>query len=154
MFYTTYMNKKIVLLILLSTLLFLSFKYWSRGCNCNLKSEVTLGGVTLNAYISDTDEERAQGLSDKTSLLKDEGMLFVFEKPAKYGFWMKDMLFAIDIIWIGEDKKVLGIERGVKPETFPETFYPPSEVLYVFEVPSGFSDTHGIEVGQTLSLEE
>ncbi len=152
MFYTTYMHKKVLLLIVLSLLLFVSLKYLNPGCDCNVTERVTIGDTEIQAFVSDTDDERAQGLSGKEGLGEDEGMLFVFEYPAKHGFWMKDMNFAIDIIWINAEKQVLGIERGVEPATFPQVFYPPDKVLYVLEVPKGFSDTAKIVVGQTLSI--
>ncbi len=148
------MYKKLLALVILAILLFISFKYWGTGCDCELSQSVTLGGTELEAYIRDTDEERAKGLSGREGLDEGEGMLFIFDYPAKYGFWMKDMKFAIDIIWISEEKKIVGIERGVQPATYPDIFYPPSEVIYVLEVPSGFSDTANFEVGQSLSLEQ
>lgn len=147
------MYKKFLLLMGLALLLFVSLKYWSPGCDCDVREEIRVGNVPISIVISDTDEERSQGLSGKERLEEGEGMLFVFDNPAKYGFWMKDMNFAIDIIWISAEKRVIGIEKEVKPETFPEVFYPSEKVLYVLEVPHGFSDMAKIEVGQSLSID-
>jgi Uncharacterized conserved protein len=116
------------------------------------KNEIEIGGAEIKVDVADTSAERSMGLSGRKSLKEGEGMLFVFDSPSKYGFWMKDMNFAIDIVWIGEDKKVLGIEKGVLPETYPKIFYPPGEVAYALEVPATFSDTIGLEVGQSLLL--
>lgn len=98
---------------------------------------VKINETSILAEIADTEEERSKGLSGRESLAEDEGLLFVFEEPGLYGFWMKDMNFAIDIIWIDESRHVIGIERGVAPETFPNTFHSPGPVKYVLEVPSG-----------------
>ena len=152
MFYTTTMHKKALLLVALSGLLFVSLKYFNSGCDCNVVERVTIGDTYIKALVSDTEDERSQGLSGRSGLEEGEGMLFVFEYPARYGFWMKEMNFAIDIIWISAEKEVLAIEKGLEPSTFPTVFYPPDKVLYVLEVPSGFSDTAKIEVGQTLSI--
>ena len=65
-------------------------------------SIVNIVGKTLQVDLALTDEEKARGLSGRESLDEDEGMLFVFDVPGNYGFWMKDMNFAIDIIWLNE----------------------------------------------------
>lgn len=148
------MYKKVLLLVVLSLLLFISLKYLNPGCDCNITERVNIGSTEIRAFVSDTEDERSQGLSGKEGLGEGEGMLFVFEYPAKYGFWMKDMNFAIDIIWISPENRVLAIEKGLEPSTYPKVFYPPDKVLYVLEVPSGFSDTAKIEVGQSLSIEQ
>lgn len=57
----------------------------------------------IKAEVVDNEEARMKGLSGRDNLADDEGMFFVFEKSDIYPFWMKDMKFAIDIIWIMED---------------------------------------------------
>ena len=54
------------------------------------------------------------------------------------------MNFALDIIWIGQDKKIVGIMRNIDPETFPQAFYPKGLVQYVLEVNAGWAEQHGI----------
>lgn len=103
-------------------------------------------------WLADTQEARIQGLSGKKSLKEDEGMLFIFDNPLLVGFWMKDMHFAIDIIWIDENLEIIGIERQVEPETYPTSFYPTERIKYVLEVVGGFSDTRNIEVGDSISI--
>ncbi len=135
--------------VLLVTGLFIEFKSVDSG-----KVIIKIGETSIKVDVADTDSERRQGLSGRGELEEGEGLLFVFERVGTYGFWMKDMNFAIDIIWIGEDKKVVGIERSVEPSTYPTIFYPPSEVLYVLEVPATFSDATNINVGQSLLVGE
>jgi len=84
--------------------------------------------------IADSLAERAQGLSGTTALAPDEGMLFVFERAGMYGFWMKDMYYPIDIIWLNDELRPVGITKNISPDTFPTVFYPPVPVRYVLEV--------------------
>jgi hypothetical protein len=55
-------------------------------------------------------------------------MLFVFASSTRPGFWMKDMKFPIDIIWINADKEVVGIESNIATSTFPKLFFPEKEI--------------------------
>ena len=89
--------------------------------------------------IANTDAERTQGLSGRASLPAGTGLLFVFESPGKYGFWMKDMNFPIDIVWLGDGMLPVGIEKNVSPDSYPQVFYPPVPVRYVLEVNAGES---------------
>ena len=111
---------------------------------------VQIGDATLRVEIVDTPELQEKGLSERTSLKKNQGMLFVFEKPGRYGFWMKDMNFALDIIWIGQDKKIVEIMRNIGPETFPQAFYPKGLVQYVLEVNAGWIEQNAVEPGDKI----
>ena len=115
-------------------------------------SVVTVGGTSVSVTILDTDAERAQGLSNHPGLRPDEGMLFIFPQDGQYSFWMKDMLFSIDILWITAAGEIITIAPGVSPETFPRAFTSDSPARYVLEVPAGFVEAHGIKVGDTVSF--
>lgn len=114
--------------------------------------EVVLGTETFKVEVSDTDRLREQGLSGHKPLMKNEGMLFIFEKEGNYGFWMKDMLFSIDIIWIDKNFVVNHIESGVSPETYPKVFYPQGEILYVLEVLGGQASSSKIKIGDSVKF--
>ena len=77
-------------------------------------------------------------------------MLFVFDHPAQYPFWMKDMNFPIDIIWIDENLKVIFIKKNAVPESYPEVFTSPQNSKYVLEVVAGFSDKYNIKIGDKV----
>jgi uncharacterized protein len=113
---------------------------------------LSLGPDGIFVEVADTPEERTLGLSGRESLEKHSGLLFLFEVPGKHGFWMKDMNFPIDIVWIDENWVVVGVERGVKPGTYPRTFYPPASVKYVLELNSGEAAELGIDTGLEMSL--
>jgi uncharacterized membrane protein (UPF0127 family) len=115
--------------------------------------------VVVNAEIADTKEKKGSGLGNRDSLATDSGMLFVFDKPDKYKFWMKGMHFALDFIWILDDK-VVDILPNVQPPTLGQddaslTIYiPQTNINKLLEVNSGFASAHGIQVGDTISMEQ
>lgn len=118
---------------------------------------VLYGGKKIKVELATDEATRAQGLSGRKELKEDEGLLFVFEKPGKYAFWMKDMNFPIDIIWIDASfNSIVYIKKDAKPESFPETFGPgPShqEATYVLEVPAGFSEKYNLKEGDRIGFE-
>jgi uncharacterized membrane protein (UPF0127 family) len=83
--------------------------------NKYLKAKVTVKGFELNADVPITSELMAKGLAVKNQLKENEAMLFIFEESAKHSFWMKDMKFPIDIIWLNSDGKVVHIEQNLQP---------------------------------------
>lgn len=94
----------------------------------------------INIEIADTNAERMQGLSGRESLETGRGILFIFPESGLYGFWMKDMNFSIDIIWLNGDLQPIGIEKNISPDSYPQVFYPPVPVKYVLEVNAGESN--------------
>lgn len=112
---------------------------------------IQIGSNTIFVEIADTDEARTIGLSGRESLASGTGILFIFDNPGIYGFWMKDMRFPIDIVWIDENWKVIGVDNSVDPATFPTIFYPKSAAKFVLELNSGDAARWGIDAGLTLS---
>ena len=111
---------------------------------------ITIGEAELSVEIADTPELQKRGLSGRTALAEGHGMFFVFPEPGRYGFWMKDMLFPIDIIWIDGSGAVVGAVSA-DPASYPEVFYPPVPVSYVLEVPRGFAEKNHIETGSLMN---
>ncbi len=114
---------------------------------------ITIGNVPLTVEVASTDSEREQGLSGREGLAENTGMLFVFAVPKLYGFWMKDMRFALDIIFVDASGSVVTIASNLLPQTYPEVFQSKSPALYVLEVPAGFAKEHGIAVGTKIVLQ-
>ncbi len=114
---------------------------------------IRVGEYVLPIELADTAEEREQGFSGREKPLSGHGILFAFERPGAYGFWMKDMRFTLDIIWIDADWQVVGVTRGAAPESFPQLFYPETLVKYVLELPTGDADLFNIDVGTALYLD-
>lgn len=113
---------------------------------------IKLKSATLRVQIANNPTQRELGLSNRISLPSDAGMLFIFPSIGKYSFWMKDMNFPIDIIWIRSNREVIGITKNVLPDTFPQSFYPPRDIQFVLEVNAGASDRFGIATGTVLSF--
>lgn len=121
------------------------------------KVKIQIGSQNIIAYVAFSEEEKRKGLSGKSGLGENEGMLFVFEKPGKYGFWMKDMLFPIDIVWI-KNKKVVGWEENILPPS-PQTkeselkiYYPPQDVDLVLELPAKKSSSLNLKEGMDIFI--
>ncbi len=117
---------------------------------------IKVNDLDLNVEVADNDATREQGLSGRDKLDDGKGMLFDFTNSdfRKPGFWMKDMNFSIDIIWI-KDGKVIGVQANAPvPNNDGDlpVYYPPSEISQVLEVPSGWSAKNSIKVGSTVSL--
>ncbi|OGI72922.1 hypothetical protein A3D42_01605 [Candidatus Nomurabacteria bacterium RIFCSPHIGHO2_02_FULL_41_18] len=113
---------------------------------------VGVAGQNIKVELARTPEVQARGLSGRESLKENEGMLFVFDNLGRHGFWMKDMNFPIDIIWISEDKKVVYIKKDAKPHSYPEIFAPDEDALYALEVVFGFSDKYGLKEGDSVEF--
>jgi uncharacterized membrane protein (UPF0127 family) len=115
-------------------------------------AEVSLNGFVFDAFVSDTEKLRENGLSGFKGLSDKELMLFVFDYDDVVGFWMKDMLFSLDIIWIDSAMKVISIEKNVTPETFPKIFYPTKPARYVLELAAGMTDRLGTKIGDSVLI--
>ncbi len=113
-----------------------------------------LGEIPLNVEIADTPALRSRGLSGKEELDPGYGMLFIFDETTYHQMWMMNMRFPIDIIWVSEDLKVVGIERDLQPSNDPnqKRVRPPVPVRYAVETNVNFADTFGIGVGKSVRL--
>ena len=114
--------------------------------------EWSLPGQTMTLIVASTSAEQEQGLSDVPYLASTTGILFVFDKPDDYGFWMKGMEFSLDIIWLDQSLKIIHIEHDLSPATYPKVFLPDSPAKYVIEVNVGLADKFSLDVGQTMQI--
>lgn len=112
--------------------------------------KLTVNGKQFAAEIKTTDAERQQGLSGRDNLPTDNVMLFSFDGTAQRCFWMKDMKFAIDIVWLDENKKVTAVEHSVQPSSYPKSFC--HDGMYTAEFASGTAKANGIVVGSQFNL--
>ncbi|HUC94747.1 MAG TPA: DUF192 domain-containing protein [Candidatus Saccharimonadales bacterium] len=118
---------------------------------------ITIGSKTIQVQIADTTQEREQGLSGVSSLAQDKGMLFVFDTKVTAVFWMKDMLFPLDMIWIA-DGKIVAINKNIPkpapntPDNQLKTYSPGQFIDRVLEVNAGFADKNKIKVGDSVDL--
>ncbi len=113
---------------------------------------IHIGGVVYSLEIADTPDEHGKGLGGRENLATSTGMLFIFEKPSTYGFWMRDMRFPIDIGWLDDAFCLVYDVRNVSPETYPEIFSPPLPVRYVLEVNAGVFDSAEVTEGSCFEV--
>jgi uncharacterized membrane protein (UPF0127 family) len=113
---------------------------------------VTIQGVTVHAELARTPSERERGLSGRDSLAPDRAMLFVFEARERHPFWMHDMRFDLDLVWIAGERVVDVSHRAshLDPDRILEPRVPADRVL---EVVAGTALAHGWGPGDPVDIE-
>uniref|UniRef100_A0A7J3VUF3 DUF192 domain-containing protein n=1 Tax=Caldiarchaeum subterraneum TaxID=311458 RepID=A0A7J3VUF3_CALS0 len=114
---------------------------------------VLIDGVKVFVELADTAEKRSQGLSDRDRLEEGWGMLFVFEKPGIYSFWMYWMRFPLDIIWVDAEGRVVYLVEKAPPCQVNEpcpSYTPSAEAVHVLEVRAGFVEENRIRLGSRV----
>lgn len=155
--------KKVLALFALLVIVFLAISLMRNYPNNNpftlpfTKTAIaTIGNHKFNLLLAKSDKEREVGLSEKSSLLKDSGMLFLFDRPDYLSFWMKNMKFSIDIIYI-KNKRIITIVRNAQPPKSPQTslvIYKPDEPAdTVLEINAGLSEKYQFKKGDEVKLE-
>ena len=125
-------------------------------------NELKVGNTAFTVEIASTTIAQARGLSYRADLGENQGMLFVFSRPAIQNFWMKDMNFPIDMIWIGagaggSGEQVLGFAQNAAPQPgvplWSLTIYnSPDGTDKVLEVKAGTVAKDGIQIGDAVRL--
>jgi uncharacterized membrane protein (UPF0127 family) len=115
-------------------------------------SIMVLDGTTLQVDLAITPDQQEKGLGTRSGLAADHGMLFIFPQDGHYEFWMKDMNFSIDIIWLDHNGKVIDVVPDLSPKTFPQAFGPKGLSRFVLEVPAGFAAAHHVQIGDVAQL--
>jgi hypothetical protein len=120
---------------------------------------VRAGDLAVDAEVVRTAEDRARGLSGRDALEDGTGMLFVFDREHIASFWMREMRFPLDMIWIAGDRTVVDISANVPP---PEAgildadlprYSPRAPALFVLEVNAGAAAEAGVAIGDAVSFE-
>ena len=112
----------------------------------------TSAGIEIPVEVADTSQKRSLGLGKRSGLKKDWGMLFVFEKRKNHRFWMKDMQFALDIIWL-DNYRIVHILRNVQPAIpgeKPVILVPPDPANFVLEIEAGRASELRLKQGDLL----
>jgi uncharacterized membrane protein (UPF0127 family) len=116
------------------------------------RPEMLLGDTRILIAVAQTSAEQEKGLSGHAPLAADEGMLFLFDDVRVKQFWMKDMSFPIDIIWISPDWKVNAWAVNALPESYPAVFTSPDNTQYVLEVPAGTAKRLWLRAGEVATF--
>lgn len=144
------------LLVLVAGLVIVAGVVWLWVATARPLPRVTMRAFSGQGYVlaeASTTKELADGLGGYSSLPIHEGMLFDFPQSAVQCFWMKDMHFALDMIWLNASKNVVFLKENVSPDTYPEAFCPPEPAKYVIELNAGQAKTASIHIGETLILQ-
>jgi uncharacterized membrane protein (UPF0127 family) len=144
------MKKTFLTFVLLVVLGIVTFLYLTD--KLKEKPVVVIAGQEITVAIANTPALQAKGLSGTKRLRENEGMLFIFAASGRHGFWMKDMNYSLDIIWLDETGRVVHLEKEVAPETYPEVFTPSAPARYVLEVNAGFAEKYDLKVGDSTKL--
>lgn len=110
---------------------------------------IEINNKKFTLYVADTSVKREQGLSDIPSLPADQGMIFAYPKANLYSFWMKDMRFSLDFIYINNNR-IVDIKENVSPDTYPQTFTSKEPADAIIEFNNGTVKNNGIKVGMEI----
>lgn len=156
------MTKFLILLGIILVIIAGVFFYQNRpkdgfniGNNDSPKSTVKINDKSFAIEIADSPEALQKGLSDRKSLPKDQGLLFIFDNKAYHTFWMKNMQFPIDIIFI-EDNKIISIQKNAQPpKNINEelSLYKPTKPINkVLEINAGLSEKFDFKSGDMIEI--
>ena len=106
----------------------------------------------MRIELATTTAVQERGLGGRSVIPDDYGMLFVFPRDDRYGFWMKDMLAPIDIFWLDDKGQVVSVVRDAEPASYPGVFYPAAPARFVLETAAGFAQAHAVATGTRASL--
>ena len=119
------------------------------------KPHIVIDGKYFSVDVARTDLEKQKGLAIYDELPNEKGMIFPFQKSDYYSFWMKDMKFPIDIIYIN-DNKIVDIFKNVpvpnfQDETLP-ILRPKSPSSLVLEINAGLSEKYRFKIGDLVKV--
>jgi hypothetical protein len=119
---------------------------------------VRVGAAEFAVEPAVTPAQRIQGLSGRETLAPRGGMLFIFEQEGKHTFWMKEMRFPLDLVWIGAGCIVVDLTRNVPPQAPAQTlnelplYRPVAPARYVLEINAGEADLVGLRPGDLVGF--
>ena len=120
------------------------------------KAIVNIGGESLTVLLANNYRHRFEGWSNKNSMGKYGGMLFVFPERSQHAMVMRDMRFPLDLVWL-DGFTIVDIAAKAAPEPGRAekdlTLYlARSPSTMVLELPSGFAEKHGLKVGDSIKV--
>ncbi|MEK7450584.1 MAG: DUF192 domain-containing protein [Patescibacteria group bacterium] len=117
--------------------------------------KITINNHTFNLYIAKSSRDKEVGLAKYSNLPQNQGMLFLLDTPSIYSFWMKDMKFPIDIIFIGNNK-IVAIYQNLQPPKEGQNLaiYRPAELSdTVLEINAGLSEKYSFTKGDSVKID-
>jgi uncharacterized protein len=116
---------------------------------------VTIDSQSFNVTVATSETEREIGLSETKSIAPNQGMIFLFDKAGYYSFWMKNMKFPIDIIFINNDQIVTihGNAQIIKDQENPIIYSSTGASDKVLEIQAGLSKKYNFKIGDKVKYE-
>ena len=144
-------SKYFLILLIIFLIIFLAYNSMSKKKELNFRN-VCINNNCFEVEIARTIEEKRQGLMNRDNLPESKGMLFIYSSEGFYSFWMKNMEFPLDIIWINKDKEIVHIKKNVQPclENTCHGFGSEEKAMYILEINSGLIDKIGIKIGDKI----
>lgn len=141
----------LLVLIIAGGFYYYTEKYYEPHVAAEMRTEtLTLAGSVITARVAETPADKERGLMGVTSLTDYEGMLFPFTSPGTQKFWNQGMVIPFDLLWI-QNERVIGIEKNFPAfDNKPIVRASPDAVSHVLELPAGWSDRHGVRVGDRV----
>jgi len=150
------MDRRILLVLCLLIFTTLTINWLRGGSNSQAATgrAIRIGSQEYKIEVADTVMSQIRGLSGREGLADDHGMLFIFGSPATRSFWMKDMHFPIDIVWINQNK-IIGFVENAEPSSgsiMPSTFSSPGPADMVLEISAGQVRKNNFQVGGLIEI--
>ena len=117
-----------------------------------------MGNAVFPVELALTVEQHVQGLSGREVLPPGTGMLFVYQRESRSNFWMKEMRFPLDIVWIGADCTVVDVTLDAPPPEPDQTldqlprYSPGDPAQYVLEINAGQFAAEGLRLGDPVEF--
>lgn len=144
-----------IVLILLAIAVYVSARTFQSSTGEQPMADVLIqfpNGYSIHVALADTPTERMLGLGNWDSIGSDEGILFIHPIRGFHTYWMKDVEFPIDVIWL-DTNTIVGLTDNLQPEEPPVTLYtPPVPANRVLEVQAGFIAKNNLLIGDHLDI--
>lgn len=146
-----------IILVFFVAFIFYQFNVKSLTSKKIPSATVSVKGVVFNVELAKTQQQQQKGLSGRSSLPQDRGMLFLFNKPGYYAFWMKDMKFPLDMLFI-DGKTIITIYENIPPPKNAtengnlKIMQPTGSIDKVLEINAGMVKKYGIKTGDAVKI--
>ncbi|MDH4330778.1 MAG: DUF192 domain-containing protein [Candidatus Moranbacteria bacterium] len=142
----------LLLIIICGAYFLVSNNFFRNSVRGNSIERVVIDEAVFRVETVSDEQKLQKGLGKRKWMCSNCGMIFRFQESKKHAFWMKDMRFPLDIIWIS-DGKIVWIEKNVSHENQQKIYNPFVDTDSVLELRSGSCDEHEIEVGDYVRAE-
>ncbi len=116
------------------------------------RATLQIGLQLISVEVAETPEQKSRGLSGRPTLAQGHGMWFPYQTPAMISFWMRDMHFPLDFVWV-RDGTIVDMAEGISPAGGTATMVRPGKPAdAVLEIPAGTIARWGWRVGDAVVI--